>query len=251
MTAINWNSLTKDALKQVLISKGISYDQLLDYLAAIGIEETRSSIESKLSRGTFSAKFLFQCLTAIGCNQISIPKIDSETNIISRVSEQNDGKAYSKSNLKTYFNLKNKKMYVNINSIIQMEAKEALNVISLFSGSGGLDIGLEQAGFNTVLCIENDINCRETLKYNRPQWQLFEKAEKFDYGIIKKREPGDIRDIEVNEIKEMIQDKKITLVVGGAPCQPFSNIGKRAGQQDKKKWGSFSRVCKNRKRIKS
>ena len=103
---------------------------------------------------------------------------------------------------------------------------EENKVISLFSGAGGLDIGLEQAGFNTVVCVEIDANCRETLRFNRPKWTLIESD---DNGT---RTPGDIRDISVEEILRTggLKKGEAALVVGGAPCQPFSNIGKKLGK---------------------
>lgn len=77
------------------------------------------------------------------------------------------------------------------------------NVLSLFSGGGGLDLGLEMAGFNTVACVDNDPESCKTLKFNRPKWQVFE---------------GDIRNYTPNNSYD--------LVVGGPPCQGFSTAGK-------------------------
>src|SRR4051812_33617826 len=45
-------------------------------------------------------------------------------------------------------------------------------VLSLFTGAGGLDLGLEAAGFQTKLCVEIDEDARATLRRNRPQWKL-------------------------------------------------------------------------------
>lgn len=100
-------------------------------------------------------------------------------------------------------------------------------VISLFSGAGGLDIGLEQAGFDTAVCIEIDQHCRETLRHNRPNWKLIESDKN---GT---RAPGDIRKISVSEILKAshLEKGQAALVVGGAPCQPFSNIGKKMGKE--------------------
>lgn len=114
-------------------------------------------------------------------------------------------------------------------------------MISLFSGAGGLDIGLEQAGFQTAVCIEYDRDCRETLRYNRPEWTLIESDTCFRQGHLTKRIPGDIRSISVEECLEIGNLKKgeAALVVGGAPCQPFSNIGKKLGINDEKNGDLF------------
>lgn len=117
----------------------------------------------------------------------------------------------------------------------------SLPVISLFTGAGGLDIGLEESGFHTALCIEYDVDCRETLRYNRPDWKLFEEGIKIESGVMQPRVPGDIRDIDVDEILSYSNLKKgeAALVVGGAPCQPFSNIGKKLGKNDDKNGDLF------------
>lgn len=99
-------------------------------------------------------------------------------------------------------------------------------VVSLFTGAGGLDIGLEAAGFETAVCVEINPDCRETLRYNRPGWKIFEDGTK--------RIPGDIRAIKTGELLDFghISRGELSLVVGGAPCQPFSNIGKKRGKND-------------------
>lgn len=114
-------------------------------------------------------------------------------------------------------------------------------VVSLFTGAGGLDIGLEESGFHTAVCVEYDTDCRETLRYNRPEWKLFEDGFKVEKGEICTRIPGDIRDVEVDELLEFsgLEVGKVALVVGGAPCQPFSNIGKKLGQNDEKNGDLF------------
>lgn len=128
--------------------------------------------------------------------------------------------------------------YLDIQHINPVSPGTKLPVISLFSGAGGLDIGLEQAGFTTVACVENDIHCRETLRYNRPEWTLIEEAQ---HPKGKPREAGDIRKIEVGEILEKsgLKSGEAALVVGGAPCQPFSNMGKKKGREDKENGDLF------------
>jgi hypothetical protein len=55
----------------------ISFKGLVRLLANIDVEETKASVDSKISRGTFSAAFKIQCLNAIGCKTF-IPEVDSE-----------------------------------------------------------------------------------------------------------------------------------------------------------------------------
>lgn len=72
----NWNDKTKRLLKSELIKRGISNSDLVILLNKIGIQETKASIDSKISRGTFSACFFLQCLTVIGCNKIEIEEYE-------------------------------------------------------------------------------------------------------------------------------------------------------------------------------
>lgn len=62
-----WNDKVKRLLKSEIVRRGITYEHLVGLLADIGVKETKASIDSKMSRGTFSAAFLVQCLIAIGC----------------------------------------------------------------------------------------------------------------------------------------------------------------------------------------
>ena len=91
--------------------------------------------------------------------------------------------------------------------------------IELFAGAGGLALGLERAGFNSVGLIEIDKDAAETLKLNRPQWKIFNED-------IAKISPLDLE--KIFEIKKFDLD----LLSGGAPCQSFSYAGKRLGLDD-------------------
>lgn len=86
-------------------------------------------------------------------------------------------------------------------------------LLSLYTGAGGLDLGLEAAGFSPVLCVELDADARQTLALNRPSWRL--------------SEPGDIHKIPACDLlrQAKLKPRQLTLLTGGPPCQPFSKSG--------------------------
>lgn len=82
--------------------------------------------------------------------------------------------------------------------------------IELFGGAGGLALGLEQAGITHTAIVEFNKYACETLRFNRPNWNVIE---------------DDIHNID-------FKGYDIDFVSGGAPCQPFSYAGKRLGFGD-------------------
>lgn len=74
---VNWNNKVKRLLKSELVKRGVSNAELALLLNGIGIPETKASIDSKISRGSFSACFFLQCLTVIGCSKIEIGEFNS------------------------------------------------------------------------------------------------------------------------------------------------------------------------------
>ena len=77
MIKSDWNEKAKRLLKSELIRRGINTEDLVVLLENIGVEETKASIDSKISRGSFSAAFLIQCLNAMGVRSF-VPEIDSQ-----------------------------------------------------------------------------------------------------------------------------------------------------------------------------
>jgi len=67
-----WNKYAKRLIKSELMKREISTEDLIFLLDRIGVQETKSSISSKISRGTFSASFLFQVLSVIGCKNLEV-----------------------------------------------------------------------------------------------------------------------------------------------------------------------------------
>jgi DNA (cytosine-5)-methyltransferase 1 len=100
------------------------------------------------------------------------------------------------------------------------------NSIELFAGAGGLAIGLEQAGLNSLALNEVDHWASETLRVNRPQWNVIE---------------DDIRNVSFSDYIG-----KIDVVTGGFPCQAFSYAGKKLGLNDARGtlFYEFARVVK-------
>lgn len=139
-----------------------------------------------------------------------------------------------------------------------------LNCVSLFSGAGGLDIGLEQAGFTTLFANEIEKYACESLRQNKilnavssnefDVWfdrtvasqRCYSKSRTADMGLLKERlkagvrlnfrhlanatvSENDVRNITSDEILSITGTRKgeIDLIAGGPPCQPFSRAGKR------------------------
>lgn len=67
-----WETKAANLLKAELKRKGVTYAQLIEKLADIGISEKEVNVANKLSRGKFSAAFLLQCLSAIGSNTLHL-----------------------------------------------------------------------------------------------------------------------------------------------------------------------------------
>lgn len=84
--------------------------------------------------------------------------------------------------------------------------------IELFAGAGGLALGFEKAGIEGISFVEIDKDATETLRLNRPNWNVIEE---------------DVRNVDFGEYKG-----KVDIVSGGAPCQSFSYAGKRLGFGD-------------------
>ena len=72
MPDTEWEAKVKGLLKGELKRRNVSYGQLVDKLAAVGVVDTEPNIRNKLSRGKFTAVFLIQCLEAIGASSLRL-----------------------------------------------------------------------------------------------------------------------------------------------------------------------------------
>jgi Domain of unknown function (DUF6471) len=69
---LEYEEKAKNLLKGELKRRGVTYGQLVEKLAAIGITETERNLNNKVSRGGFSGAFLLQCLAAIGVTDLRV-----------------------------------------------------------------------------------------------------------------------------------------------------------------------------------
>ena len=72
MADTEWEAKVKGLLKGELKRRNVSYAQLVEKLAAIGVVDSEPNIRNKLSRGKFTAVFLIQCLEAIGSSTLRL-----------------------------------------------------------------------------------------------------------------------------------------------------------------------------------
>ena len=91
-----------------------------------------------------------------------------------------------------------------------------MNVISLFSGCGGLDLGFEKAGFSVPVANEFDPTIFETFKANHPKTHLIE---------------GDVRQVTKEDIAPFLSGE-VDGIIGGPPCQSWSEAGSLRGIED-------------------
>jgi hypothetical protein len=77
-TEAAWAEDVKRLLRAEMIRRGVSYDQLAERLAALGVKDSAVNIRNKLARGKFSAVFLVQALTAMGCRSLRLGDDDGE-----------------------------------------------------------------------------------------------------------------------------------------------------------------------------
>lgn len=103
-----------------------------------------------------------------------------------------------------------------------------MRVVSLFSGAGGLDLGFEKVGFDVVWANEFDKDIWETYEINFPDTHLNKKS---------------IRDVELSEIPDCDG------IIGGPPCQSWSEAGKLQGIKDKRGqlFFEFIRILRDKK----
>lgn len=115
-----------------------------------------------------------------------------------------------------------------MDGVVDRRTGTDLTCLSAFSGLGGMDLGLEAAGFRHLGCIEWDESARRSIKANRGgRWQLLE--------------PGDIEIVaqSLRPVDLGISPGDLDLLVGAPPCQPYSKAAQwssdsRRGLEDRR-----------------
>ncbi len=71
-TEVEWADDVKRLLRAEMTRRGVTYEELAERLAAIGVRDTPVNLRNKVARGRFSAVFLVQCLAAMGAHTLRI-----------------------------------------------------------------------------------------------------------------------------------------------------------------------------------
>jgi DNA (cytosine-5)-methyltransferase 1 len=147
----------------------------------------------------------------LGKNKETLRRWDREGKLMAVREPMSNYRVYRKTDVQTLFG-----------DFIETDIKEttsnnvtptkAYSVLELFAGAGGLAIGLEKAGLKCIALNEIDKFACQTLRKNRPHWNVLE---------------GDIKNFNFLTYKN-----KVDVVTGGFPCQAFSYAGKKLGLAD-------------------
>jgi DNA (cytosine-5)-methyltransferase 1 len=118
------------------------------------------------------------------------------------------------SNLK--MNLNNDKIYnenwFEVDTMNVSDSDSPLNFIDLFSGAGGISVGVKSAGFNKIASVEIDNDASNTIRKNFPESVHFEMP---------------IENLSEEMLDKALNGRKVDVIFGGPPCQGFSVAGLR------------------------
>ena len=152
-----------------------------------------------------------QVADILSVSKSTIYRWEKNTTLIPNIDIDTGSRFYDKSHLVEF-----KQTYEMFNSLWDDEIKtrtlKDFTSLELFAGAGGLAIGLEKAGFKTQMLNDIDHYACQTLRHNRPDWNVVE---------------GDVSKIDFVQYKN-----KIDLLSGGFPCQTFSYAGNKKGFED-------------------
>ncbi|MEG1464635.1 MAG: DNA (cytosine-5-)-methyltransferase [Mucinivorans sp.] len=144
----------------------------------------------------------------IGKSKETLRRWDNEGKFVAIREPISNYRIYKKEHVESFF----KDVVADVENLNFASPQYQYSVLELFAGAGGLAVGLEQAGLNCVALNEIDKWACQTLRANRPKWDVLE---------------GDIKDFSFRKYH-----RKVDVVTGGFPCQAFSYAGKKLGLAD-------------------
>lgn len=156
-------------------------------------------------------RILYNALADImGVSKATLSKWETNGVIVPAVAE--DGKKYLSMQSLVWVPAVKEMLYSNWDEELKTVPSKEFTTMELFAGAGGLAYGMETAGFRHLMLNEIDHDACETLRLNRPEWNVIEQ---------------DIRTVDFTPYKD-----RIDLLTGGFPCQAFSYAGKQGGFND-------------------
>lgn len=152
-----------------------------------------------------------QVADILGISKETLRRWDKNGKLIPQRNDSNQYRMYHRSQL-TQFEEAQLLFNSDWEKELAIKPTKDYKLVELFAGAGGLAIGMEKAGFETVLLNELDKHACQTLRNNRPQWNVIQ---------------GDISQIDFKPYYGQID-----IVTGGFPCQAFSYAGHKRGFED-------------------
>lgn len=190
------NVIDKERIHEVMKDRNISTQQELAKL--MGITKNQVSVLLSPKANPFKSNFVKLCSV-----------LDVEPTDILQQSPK------EKSSNKMKKNHSQEAKFVDVSGVV---ARRPYNSVELFAGAGGLALGLEKAGFKEQALIEIEKCAAETLRKNRPNWNVIE---------------GDVIEVAMNGMKSYLPEGiEIDFISGGYPCQSFSYAGHKLGLED-------------------
>ena len=152
-----------------------------------------------------------QVADILSVSKETLRRWDNNGKLIPKRHPENNYRVYHRSQLEVF---EQAQLLFNSNWEEELKTKplRPYKLIELFAGAGGLAIGMEKSGFDSVLLNEIDKQACNTLRKNRPKWNVVE---------------GDISNIDFSKYKNSID-----ILSGGFPCQAFSYAGNKLGFED-------------------
>lgn len=168
---------------------------------------------------------LSEAASLLGKSKETLRRWDREGKLKAGREPISNYRIYRKKDIENLFgDFFSKKLEDNVSNFIKPD--KDYSVLELFAGAGGLAIGLEKAGLKCVALNEIDKWACQTLRKNRPNWNVLE---------------GDVKTFDFSDYHH-----KVDVVTGGFPCQAFSYAGKKLGLNDARGtlFYEFARVVK-------